>query len=184
MALYALGREIPENIKKIMIKGIAYSIENIIAIRSETQDVIKLKRLAIELAGCLWDYRAIKTLCGQNFYSNLMNMIDVWKPSGQKEIVLKMLRLLILIGWDQGSGMLQDAIGMHGKMWLNKMEGSFEEFTVANLVQGVRDMLENGQGRSHEERLLMLDWEEIKRFWEASLNPENNSEVHLSSNPS
>lgn len=45
-----------------------------------------------------------------------------------------MLRLLILIGKDQGSNILQDAIGMHGKMWLNKMESSFDEFTIVNLV--------------------------------------------------
>lgn len=64
LALYALAREIPENIKRIMIKGISYSLESIIAIRSDSMEVIKLKRIAIEMAGCLWDYRAIKTLCG------------------------------------------------------------------------------------------------------------------------
>ena len=53
LALYALAREIPENIKRIMIKGISYSLESIIAIRSDSMEVIKLKRIAIEMAGCL-----------------------------------------------------------------------------------------------------------------------------------
>lgn len=93
-----------------------------------------------------------------------MNLIDLRKPSGRKEIVIKMLRLLILIGKDQGSNILQDAIGMHGKMWLNKMESSFDEFTIVNLVQAVRDILDHGHARSYEEKLLMLDRDEIRRF--------------------
>ena len=125
-----------------MVKGISYALENIIALRSDTEEVVKLKRLAIEMTGCLRDYRAVKTLSNANYYSNLMNLIDIRKPSGRKEIVIKMLRLLILIGKDQGSNLLQEAIGMHGKMWLNKMESSFDEFTIVNLVQAVRDILD------------------------------------------
>lgn len=48
------------------------------------------------------------------------------------------------------------------------MESSFDEFTIINLVQAVRDILDQGHARSYEEKLLMLDRDEIWRFREAS----------------
>lgn len=42
-------------------------------------------------------------------------------------------------------------------MWLNKIESSFDEFTIINLVQAVRDILDRGHERTYEEKILMLD---------------------------
>lgn len=65
------------------------------------------------------DYWAVWTLASYSFYSNLLNLIDPWKASGHVDIVAKTLKLFLLIGNDQGGKMLEEAMGLHGQMWLS-----------------------------------------------------------------
>jgi hypothetical protein len=52
-ALYSLSRSVPQNCKKIIQRGISYPTETIINIRSDKPEVLKMKKMALELIGAL-----------------------------------------------------------------------------------------------------------------------------------
>ena len=73
-----------------------------------------------------------------------MYYVEPDPPNLDPTLQLKLLKMLLILGKDQGTKLLKDAIGHQGHIWLNKCEKHFEgNFPVQNLVNGIREILES-----------------------------------------